>query len=569
MPIPTKHRKKIHTALFIFVILLQVTVFCFWLKQYNEERQLTQSFRDTKKQNLAYVYSNGATKNYFDAENSFMEYLHNYDLKSLTSYRNSLDQMTVYLDSLNRLVSADNHFSRAISHKKQKETAIIQLRKELDALLKVGVYRLTENTNVNFEMDPYNYKKVLQSIRYDSIRVSDAVIKKGIIRRIGDAIAGNYDVKREELQIYMKMVYGNQKKTGSVEDQMKYIFQSTGQHYANEFGELRNTYSNLRERDKELMVINTKILQHSQEILVFYTKSAQEASKIQFDDALANIRNKKNMIGFLLFAMAICTVLLLVYTYFANQYEKRLAIAKKAAENNLEFKNRLIGMLSNEMRAPLNIISNLTQKVKVSNVDKSLDSPINLMYFTSNSLQVTVNQILDFSKNEHMNLELLNSKTNLKSEVEVILESLQSLSDLKKIKLIAHIDSDVENKVWIDNGKLHQLFYNIIGNAIKFTNKGSITVDCKLTSIGNQSRFDVSVKDTGIGISKTDLSKVFDRYYDSKAYKDQISFGAGLGLHLCKEIVSLYGGEIGIESEIQQGTAISFFLMLENAKVLL
>ena len=564
MTVSFRQRKRIHLALFIFVVFIQVLILVVWNKQSKEENLLSQSIENSKNQNLAFVYTNGATKNYFDAENYFNEYLHKYDQNLLLEYRNSLDKMTVYLDSLNLLINEDKHFNDAVSMKKDKEKEILVLRKELDALLKVGVYPLTSQNAEEYDLNPYNFRKVLNSIQYDSIRIADEVIQKGLITRIGDAIKGKYDIKREELQIYIKMVYGNTKKSGTIEDQMRNIFQSTSAHYDKEFGQLRNTYSNLREKDKELMVVNKKILKNSQDILLFYTESAQQSSKMQLDKALSNIQNKKSLVGILLFSMIFCTILLMLYSFFAYIFEKELAKAKIAAENNVEFKNRLIGMLSHEMRAPLNIISNLSNKLKVSNTDKVLSHSINLMHFTSNSLQITVNQILDFFKNENTTLVLYNSKINLNKEVANILESLKSLAEVKKIDLISHIDPDMKNDVLADNGKIHQLFYNLIGNAIKFTNQGNIVVDCKLTEADGKYRFDVKVKDSGVGIPKEDLDKIFDKYYQSKHYKDQISFGAGLGLSLCKEIIELYNGAITVESEVNEGTTIYFHIFLDK-----
>lgn len=565
MAVSFRQRKRIHLALFIFVVLIQILISVLWYRQNNDEKLLAESFDSSKKHNLAFVYTNEATKNYFDAENYFTEYLYSYNQKTLGHYRNSLDQMTVYLDSLNRLINEDKHFSQAVNLKKEKSSEIIVLRKEIDELLKVGNYSDSVPRAVNFSIKPYNSKKVLQSITYDSVRFSDDIIKKSLITRISEAISGKVSIKKEELQIYMKMQYGNEKKTGTIEDQMSNIFSSTNKHYNSEFRNLRNTYSNLRHKDKELMLVNKKILKNSQEILMFYTESAQKSGKLQFDNAYKNIQSKKSLLGYLILAMIICTILVMLYSFTGYVYEKKLNKAKTLAENNVEFKNRLIGMLSHEMRAPLNIISNLANKLKLSNTDKSLSNPINLMHFTSNSLQITVSQILDFFKNENTTLVLYNSKINLKKEITNILESLKSLADVKKIELISHIDPAMKNEVLADNGKIHQLFYNLIGNAIKFTNQGNIVVTSKLIDEGEKYRFNVTVKDSGVGIPKEDLGKIFDKYYQSKHYKDQISFGAGLGLNLCKEIVELYDGEISVDSEINEGTTISFHIFLDKA----
>lgn len=560
-----KHRKAIHSGLFIFVILLQVLIFSLWYNQNTNENELADSFQKASKQSLVMTYSGEVTKNYFDAENSFMEYLYNYDLNSLHKYRNSLVKMTSYLDSLNHVMNKDEEALPNIQSKKEKEKKIIVLRKELDSLIKYRVDPFSEEKLEQFNLKPYNHKKVLNSISYDTIRSTDGVERKGFFTRIGNAIAGKYDVEKEELHYYMTMMYGSVEKTGTPEEQMAMIFNTTQKHYEKEFGRLKNTYSKLREIDRELMIVNKKILKNSQDIILLYDKSVQESNKLQFEKALENLRNKRSLITILIIVMAVCTGLLLLYSIFAYHFEKKLAAAKIEAEKNLEFKNRIIGMLSHEMRSPLSIISNLTHKLKATKMNSSQSEMAKSLNFTSNSLQITVNQILDFFKNENGKLVLYNSKIILKDEVSAILESLRSLADAKKIELISHVDDSLEKEVWVDSGKIHQLFYNMIGNAIKFTSKGNITVYCHFTDIGEKFRFDVKIQDTGAGIPKEDLEKIFDKYYQSKHHTEQVGFGAGLGLSLCKEIVELYNGEIAVESELGKGTEISFHLFLEKS----
>jgi len=561
-----KHRKTIHLSLFLFVLIIQIVIFVLWFRQNSNENELTESFEKTSKQNLIFKYSNEVTKNYFDAENSFMEYLHDYSPNSLIDYRNSLEKMTFYLDSLNSLVTIDKEFSSNISVKKSKEKEIIKLRKELDSLIKDRISPFSEKGPSIFNLRNYDYQSVLNSIEYDTIRSSDTLAKKGFFTRIGNAMAGKYDIQKQKMQISMKMSYGKTQKIGTPEEQMFNIFNSTKTYYQREFGNLRNTYSSLREIDRELMIINKKILRNSQDIILIYNETVQQSNRDQFEGALINLKNKRSLIVILISTMAICTILLLLYSIYAYMREKDLDISKTEAEKNLEFKNRIIGMLSHEMRSPLNIISNITHKLKISKKEETQSDDVNLLHFTSNSLQITVNQILDFFKNENGKLVPYNSKVNLENEVVAILGSLKSLADVKKIALISNIEKTINAEVWADKGKIHQLFYNIIGNALKFTNHGNITVTCKLTEAEGKYKFDVKIKDTGVGIPKDDLEKVFDKYYQSKHSKEQISFGAGLGLNLCKEIVELYNGKISVDSELNQGTEIDFYLLLDKTE---
>lgn len=124
-----KHRKTIHSGLFIFVILLQVLIFSLWYNQNTNENELADSFRKASRQSLIMSYSGEVTKNYFDAEDSFMEYLYSYDRSALHKYRNSLSLMTSYLDSLNRLLNKDEKTLPNIQSKKEKEKKSLFLEK--------------------------------------------------------------------------------------------------------------------------------------------------------------------------------------------------------------------------------------------------------------------------------------------------------------------------------------------------------------------------------------------------------------------------------------------------------
>ncbi len=568
MIIPIKRRKTIHLLLFIAILIIQLLIFRIWFNQKKIQNSFSQTIQSLITPNQALIYTNLATKNYFDAENNFNTYLQYHTKSSLNNYRKSMETMSCYLDSLNLLSKRDINFLEVIKNKKIAENDILKLRKQLDSLIHFTAIESGQETINNFAVKKHNYDKVLRSITYDTLRTSTQAKKKGIFGRIGNAIAGKSEVDKEEMQTKIKIIFDDVTKTGTFEEQLKNIFLYSEKHYAFEFYKIKKVYSLLKKKNRFLLNVNKSILSKSQDILMFYSKSAQESIRLQNINAIdlynLDIKNQKKTILYLLMAMIFATVLLLLYTIYAYVYEDNLEKAKSEAENNLGVKNRLIGMLSHEMRAPLNIISAFSGKLRTRNKNKELDSIINSMHFTSNSLQITVNQILDFFKNENKKLILYNSRTNLKKEIPFVLSSLSSLSEIKKIKIISNLDASLDNEVWTDTVKIHQLFYNLIGNAIKFTKEGSITVNAKLIDGENKFRFDVSIKDTGTGIPKEEIKNIFDKFYQSKTHKDQISFGAGLGLSLCKEIVELFDGEISVKSELNEGTEVSFFLIFDK-----
>jgi len=567
MKIPLQKRKKVHIALFISILIIQLLFFWMWYQQNNEYDTLSESVQNASKPNQAVYFSNQATRSFLNAQNAFNDYLLSYKKASLNQYERSIQEMTVYLDSLDKLSAVNKDFFNVIKSKETTEKQIYHIRKQLDSLMRKGVISLMGNDSLpsNFNIRKFNYAKTLNSISYDTILTSDKDRKNGFFARIGKAISGKNNIMKERLQVRIKMVYGNTEKVGSFEDQLKNTFSTIDQYYTQEFKKLNRTYNNLRKKDRELLEINKTILRNSQEILQVYSDSAQELDKLKYATALKNIEKQRTLILALLPIMVIITIILLFYTQFAYIYEKSLLDAKTEAEKNLEFKNRIIGMLSHEMRAPLHIISNFSKRLKSATLPETALPTVNSLIFTSNSLQITVNQILDFFKNKSSKLVVYNSNFNLKNEILSVLESLRSLAEIKKIDLNHTIDSKLDTIVWADNVKIHQLFYNIIGNAIKFTDQGSITVTAGLSDKGTQYLLEVTIKDTGAGIPPEDLENIFDQHYQSKFHSEQIKLGAGLGLNLCKEIVDLFGGTITVNSVLQKGTEVCFSLLLNKS----
>ena len=563
-----KTRKIVHFLLFITIVFLQAIVFMSWFKEVKNQENLYASIDKIAKANEAETLSNRAIKSYFEANNAFNAYLTNNSVQSYAEYKHAMTKMTTDLHQLGYLTSKSKVFNKIISSKLGTERNIATLQAELDKIINTNLSATPKLKNVDFKLKAYNYEAVLSSISYDTTKTTVATKKKGLFGRIGGALSGKTQIDKEQVQSVIKMVFNNQEKSGTFEDQLRNIFKVTETYYKTEITKLKKTQSDLKTNSKELVLLNKAILTKSQEIVLLYASSAQQLQKIDYLNGVKkyhkSLKDKKILISILLIIISLVTIALLIYTIYSYTLEKGLQKAKIVAESNLDKKNQLIGMISHEMRAPLNIISNFSKKLKGLNTDPILTSNIDSLFFTANSLQITVSQILDFFKNENSALLLYNTKINLKTEVGSILESLKALAELKQLQIIYTIDQDLDKDVWADNVKIHQLFYNIIGNAIKFTKKGSITVATTLTAIGDQHRFDVKIKDTGAGIPAAELDKIFDKFYQSKTHQEQISFGAGLGLNLCKNIIELFKGHITVKSEVNQGTEISFFLLLDS-----
>ena len=291
----------------------------------------------------------------------------------------------------------------------------------------------------------------------------------------------------------------------------------------------KKTYDKLKLKDKEIISINDNILSNSKNIINFYSSTANELNQIRQKKFIIqynkDLEKQSKVVRNLLLGLFISSLLLLAYSFVATNYENKLQQAKIKAEQNDELKTRVLGMLSHEMRAPLNIISRNAIELKNNSESSYIQNNLESILFNSNSLNLTVNQILEYIKNENNELKLYNLNINLKSEIESVINSLKILANSKHIELKLNESESTNKLVWVDNVKIYQLFYNLIGNAIKFTQKGSIIINAELVKQSDKYKFLVSIKDTGEGISKEDLPNIFDKYFQTKSFKDNSKLG--------------------------------------------
>ena len=564
-----KYRKITLITIFISLLIAQALLFNSWVSLNISQKNVSKSIENILKPDKSLIYSNNATNNYIEAGINFNDYLQSRNPIYFKKYELSLNKMSVYLDSLNYLAKTDEDFHKITNAKKEVEKQVIKLKNELDSLMNIKTNIAKKSNSINTQVNKYNYEKVLNSITYDTVKKVIETKQKGLLGRIGNAFSGKKTTDKQETQTTIKMVFNNRETSGTFEEQLRNTFKLTEDFYVNNFKQLNKSYIDLKNKDYQLLQINKTIFKKSQAILFFYSLSAQEASQAKYLNTTkaynTKITNQTSHISKLLILMLIATLLLLLYTIYAYFSESNLAKSKKIIESNLDKKNQLIGMLSHEMRTPLNIISNYSEKLKQQNSNAKLDTSINSIHFASNSLGTTVTQILDFIKNEENQLKLFNSKINLKNEILPIIESLESLSEVKQITIIKNINETTDKEVLADPVRLRQLFYNIIVNAIKYTNVGNITVNATLSKIEGKYRLDVSIIDTGIGIHEDEINKIFDAFYQSENHNEQKHYGgAGLGLNLCKNIVGLYNGKIEVKSKINCGTEMSFYLILDE-----
>ncbi len=262
-----------------------------------------------------------------------------------------------------------------------------------------------------------------------------------------------------------------------------------------------------------------------------------------------------------------CTALFILlagmvyFRYIRNQskIQKQLSASKDIAEELAMIKERFMANMSHEIRTPLNAISGFVDQLHASNLNYSQRKQTEIIQKSIQHILNIVNDILDFSKLNAGKLELNKKGFELRKTIHQTLELLEPLITEKNIELNQAIDEQVPNILIGDAYRIRQILFNIIGNAIKYTIEGSISVKVSYKNINmNACEIILEVKDTGIGINKDELDNIFKEFHMADNAEGWNKAGSsGLGLSITKMLVELHNGKIDIQSEINKGTTVT------------
>ncbi|SDW19494.1 Signal transduction histidine kinase [Lutibacter oricola] len=522
-----------------------------------------QIFKKINDQNGIADVNNGFGNLYYDIEN--YEEAYKYYLKSYTIYKKNNDKaglIATYIN-LGNAISTDGNIEEGLKYYSKS----LELSKEIGDKEGIAI----NYTNIG---DCYivneNYEKAEEYLN----KALDVAIKISY-NSLKPLIYSNYaNTKLKEKKFDSVLIYVNKSFEAS-EGLSGMYFEYDNHDYLSKaheaLGDYDNALKNYRLFKKHTdSIFNAKKFEQIAKLGVINKLELQEEKikSMTKSNEIRNLQSKNQQT--LIYILLIFSIFFIALTYYLSKQRAErkkaynlLLIEKEKAEESDRLKSAFLANMSHEIRTPMNAIMGFSSFLKNPELgSEKRDHFVDIINVSGERLMAIINDIVDISKIESNQLKTDITEFNVKSALSGIIEIQKNSNKLllKKnidLKLVSPISYD-GFFIKTDLNRFTQIFDNLINNATKFTNEGSIEIGYHLKHYHEKAYIEFYVKDTGCGIPKDKFDVIFDRF--SQAGEDDFKEGNGLGLSICKGLVTILNGEIWLESEENVGTTFHFTL---------
>jgi signal transduction histidine kinase/CHASE3 domain sensor protein/ActR/RegA family two-component response regulator len=499
--------------------------------------------------------------------------------KSARDFNPEVKQVLASVDSLRELCKDDpaqlvrlDSMSRILNHREKLSESYFTLRSDLDKnqALKTNVLHLA---NQLASIDPKDTKKVVTSTK-----------KTTTITLVPPKNKKKKKKPASDKPSFFSRLFGSKKKvkkgTKQVREDLLVKIDTISEGRYGTFVRVEREL-HLRERDyhqknaellaRELALVKTSNQLNRELLGILKTFEAEELSQVQGDYSKAAMvvnssTTRMNIITIIFFVGAgIFAFLIVLDVSRGSKYRRALFRAKEAAEHLSQVKQRFLANMSHEIRTPLQSILGFAEQVR--HQEKPKPEALEAIYYSSEHLLQIVNEVLDYSRIVSGKFTFVDQPFEIQKLTREVINSLDAQATKKGLSLKLDFSSNAAQYVSGDPFRIRQVLYNVIGNAIKFTEKGGVSLTVKCQTEGEKPVFTFTVKDSGIGIPSQDLGRIFNQFEQASGNDVQKHGGTGLGLSIVKTLVESQGGNLKVSSKVGEGSEFKIELPFKIQKV--
>lgn len=575
---------KIHISLIgllsiisVFIALMVVVVSLFI--RYNNLKQINDNINLLGKTDHNLELIESTIQELHEVDNNFRIYTLTYEKEYQRIYLNGLNNIIRALDTVTNYSKSKNDELNAVkssvAEKINLEANYLNIKHLIDSL-QLNALKIDSTVSVNRKMIENDYKSILNV--KDEIKINiDTVSVQNIIKtRKTPGLIQKLFGSKETTEIKKGVVMRQESKNGQIsgdsikQETAENPFNQTLKKIQNEYERYYSSRINrytinqkiLQQNEKKLILKNMGLLRELEKLLSQYKTVNQLVLTYEKQNATTKVsRSVKTIsnvaLGSFIIILGLVSLILINLKKLSG-VNAQLEEEKQRAIDDANAKEKFLAYMSHELRTPLFTISGFIEQLKQTplNIEQS-----NFVVITQQSVEtllLTINDILDHSSLSRGKQRFVPIEFSARQIMSEIRSGFESLFANKGIDFEINIKGN-ENLVLLgDIFRLKQIYNNLISNALKYTEKGKVIVECRVDNFGEKAFLHGKIADTGIGIRKDKQNELFEEYtqlYDSKA---NWRLGTGLGLSICKKIVEQQGGKIWATSEEGKGSIFSF-----------
>jgi len=473
-------------------------------------------------------------------------------VRELETIRNSKDSARV------------NEILRSLDEKMKLSSTIAQLSFVEDSVAQ----KVTDISVFNIYNKPINVEKfnttILKKYFIEQTDTLKAVKKKkSFFKKLGELFTNKDDTQYKFVKGDSSENTISDSSKGNLEQSVGELSTEIQQFYQGALNRDLKYRQQLNEGERNLaeanLAIIDKINKASNTVIARETSSDEIKNKGAIMSA-ENARDAVENISWASFAIIVLIIIILIFNIIRTfKYERNMIEAREEAEKLALTKTRFLNNMSHEIRSPLTSIIGFTEQIEKNEYDPEKRKYLQAIFTSSDHLMQTVNDILDYSKLDAGKMQLANLPFKLEDTINQVIFATRVNAEKKGIQL--NLNTQITGGLTVsgDEMRLRQILFNLIGNAIKFTDKGSVTVTASsLWKNDSDIVLKLEILDTGIGIPEHQLDMVFEEFAQAsssnQADAKRTVKGTGLGLPICKMLAEMQGGSITVQSELHKGS---------------